>query len=221
MVIKGTLTITTDINLAAYTAASYQNTRVLYIADTGGTDIKSINPAFVSGIALVPDYQTLSYAISGDYQAFTNAYTNYLNGETPAAYIAAILAALMQGIDIVFYFPPDTVELQYPKFMMDFLVCNFGIMAASESTQFAYNHAYDDTILNFIYLNDAISAAEFLYMSENVDQQCLYKLIYDYHLCPETGFDMDINEYINILKEKKALMRNQRKVLSPMCAMEA
>lgn len=219
MIIKGVLTFTSDIQIAQFAIKNDPNVRVLYVSDTEGVDIKQLG--FISGAALVPDYNTLSEYINGNINAFTEKYTIYLNMPVQSNYIAAILTALVRGINIIFYFPTDTLDLYYPKYLQDFILCNFGITASSRTTQFNYDSRFDDKILNFIYTEGAISCNEFLLNCTNADQESILKLIHDYQLCPPTGPNKDMSVYINILKEKKEVMKRAGKPLTSMFLMEA
>lgn len=219
MIIKGVLTFTSDINIAQF-ASRDPNARVLYLSDTEGIDIKSLG--FLSASALVPDYNILSDIINGNIPAFTQKYTEYLNMPVQSNYIAAILTALVRGINIVLYYPKDVEELYYPKFLQELFSVNFGISPSTRTSNFMYyGDSYDDNILNFIYHEGAIPCNEFLLLCTNADQDNILKLIHDYQLCsPEKGPTKDISYYISILREKKDIMKKAGRPLVSMFSME-
>ena len=176
--LRGQLWATTDINLV--NQALTQGFKVIYLGDP-----ISIDPAykerFVVATAFTPDYQTLSLQVDGNEQGFVQMYTASLNSRAAMEMMAVILACLYRGTSIMFYLPIEATGLNFVQYLLHFIEYNYGIQTQTKSTQFGYNPTFNSKIIELLYLNNLVSAQEFLISTEKIDELSLRKLVDELH----------------------------------------
>lgn len=174
---KAKLMATSDLEVAVNTKnQAPDNCKILYI----GEPLEKPNIDCINATALCPNYYTLQIFIeAGECKNYIDSYTDYLQ-RTGAETIATILCALMNGTNIVLYFPYETLELKYPGYLLQYLEVYFGITAQTKSTDFNYNPSYNSNNLRMLYINRLISPADFVLNSEEIDDICIQKLKQDY-----------------------------------------
>lgn len=175
------LMATSDLQVAINTKnQAPDKVKILYVGDLmdrpAGVDC-------INATNLCPDYTTLEIYIEfGDKDnAFMNAYVSYLNASPAAGEVfATILYALSTGINVVMYMPPETLELRYPSYLLQYIESVYGLTAATNSTQYAYNPAFKDNNVRTMYMFNLVPPLFFIQNCETMDDMVLAKVKRDY-----------------------------------------
>ena len=189
--LRGQLWATSDFNLVEQSLR--QGIKVIYLGDP-----ISINPmykdAFVIATSLTPDYQTMAMQVDGNEQAFAQMYIASLNSKAAVEMMSVIFACLYKGTSIMFYLPQEAAGLNFIQYLLQFIHNNYGIQTQTKTTQFSFDPAFTGRIIELLYINNLVSAQEFLLHSESLDQISLRKLVAELH--PMVKDPSDINEII-------------------------
>ena len=172
--LKGQLWASSDANLV--NQALMQGFKVIYLGDPISID-PYYKDKFVFASALVPDYQTMALQVDGNETGFIQMYSAALNSRAAMSMFSVIFACLYKGTNILFYIPKDAVELNYAKCLLEFLYHNFGIVTQTQTTQFEFNPAFTSKIIELLYLDNLVTAQEFLVLSDTLDDIVLRKLV--------------------------------------------
>lgn len=198
--LKGQLWASSDINLV--NQALTQGFKVIYLGDPISID-PYYKDKFVVASSLVPDYPTMAMQVDGNEQGFIQMYTASLNSKAAIEMISVILVCLYKGIGILLYVPPEAAGLNYGPYLLEYLKYNFGVETQTKTTQFNFNIAYTTKVMQLLYLNNLVSAQEFLIYSDTLDDIILRKLVDDIHPMVEdpTSLECIINWFSNYKKE--------------------
>lgn len=208
--LKGQLWATSDMGLVDQVLMS--GVKVIYLGDP-----VSINPyyrdKFVVATSLTPDYQTMALQVDGDEQGFAYMYASSLNSKAAMEMFSVILACLYKGTSIMFYLPPESAGLNFVQYLLQFIEYNFGIRTQTKSTQFSFNTNFAGKVIELLYLNNLVSAQEFLINSETLDENSLRKLVAELH--PMVLDPRDINQIIEwFSKYKDALLSTDKPLVN-------
>lgn len=176
--LKGQLWATSDANLV--NQAMTQGYKVIYLGDPVSLT-PDLKEKFVMATSLTPDYETLSLMVDGNIEGFVNMYLASLNSKVAMEMLSAILACLYKGINVIFYLPQEASSLDYAQYLLQFIEYNFGIITQTKNTQFNVNPSYFGRIIELLYLNNLVSAQEFLVNSKDLDNMTLRKLVVELH----------------------------------------
>lgn len=198
--IKGQLWATDKIDLA--NQAMSQGFKVIYLGDPLSID-NSIKDKFVVSTALTPDYDTMSVLIDGNIEGFVNMYIASLNTPSAMEMFSAIFACLYRGSNVIFYLPPDSAQLSFVQYLLQFIEYNFGVTTQTSSTQFAFNPEFGGKIIEFLYLNNLVSPQEYLIYSSTMNRASVRKLVYDLrpHVKDPTNLEQILNWFRNYKKQ--------------------
>lgn len=174
--LRGQLWATTEIDMV--NQAMMQGFKVIYLGDPISVD-PAYKEKFVMASSLTPDYQTMSLQVDGNIEGFLQMYIASLNSKVAMDMFAVILTCLYKGINIIFYLPREAVSLNYIQYLLQYIEFNFGITTQTKTTQFAFNPSYFGRIIELLYLNDLVTAQEYLVNSTSLDELTLKKLVTD------------------------------------------
>lgn len=163
--LKGTIFITPNINII-YNTPLNGNTRVVSLDEDG---VLGDNKDIISGVCLLPPIEAKIAEADGNERAYDAAYANHLLLPFQQKFIAALIAYLYKGGNLILFLP----EIGYTN-TMDKLVehlfraygIHVGIIGATDPK--IANCYYDAKCipiwLNLIFSSNVISAYEYLYM---------------------------------------------------------
>lgn len=199
--LKGNLYITNDVNMVYNMIAT---SRVIII---GQPDTNFVNQTGASiGSILLPPYNASMCEMDGDINSFVNIYTSYLSNIEQTTFIAHIIKALYEGINLVFYLSKDESELMYSKVLLQYLEFYYGIKVGTVEQPFVYYNTpeYNSVICNLLYQLDLISNEEFFInypIGIPIDNNSIVKLIREINpYINDTSFESYVH-YFNNYKE--------------------
>lgn len=178
--LKGQLWATSDINLV--NQAFTQGFKVIYLGDPVSID-PMYKDKFVVSTSLVPDYQTMSLQVDGNIDGFIQMYMASLNSKAAIEMLSVILVCLFKGVNILFYLPPEAAGLNFVQYLLQYIEFNFGIKTQTRTTQFMFNATPENCtkIIELLYLNNLVTAQEFLVNAASLDDMSIRKLVDDLH----------------------------------------
>ena len=202
----GNLYLTCDPNKLAQIIQTDMNTKIIAVSDTVDPNLmRTFN--MVGASILVPPYQIMMMYAEGDLNNFRMGYISYLQEGPAAEYIAAILKAVISGINMVLYAPQDDIgafgeplQLYFGEmFGIPILNIDTNSVAPSQSNPNKYA-----TMLNHMYFYTTLSAQEFIQLypisSVALNETLLHKLIQDMKpAIPEPSCDNYRNYFINLM----------------------
>lgn len=167
------LMATSDLEVALNTKAQApDNVQILYVGDP----ISKPNIDAVNAVPFCPDYNVLALYVDGAIDRYRAAYLQYIESPIAGELFASILYALKTGTHVILYFPKETVELNYPEYLLSYICSVYGIVAQTNSTQFQYNEMFNSSNYRAMYIFNLITAAEFILNVEEVDDMVIMKL---------------------------------------------
>jgi hypothetical protein len=195
--LKGNLYLTSDINVAQ--SAAFAGSKIILICEQSPFQIQV--PNVLLGTVLLPPYQAFMAELDGNNQEFYKQYIFHLSQKESDTFLCLIVAALLKGINIVFYIPKDEMQLQFPKVLSEYLFNCFGIIVGTSANVFMYDNSFDPVILMKLYLQNIITVEEFIMLYQGPYQEIvLSKVLYELGL---NGKDLATDAaYINNLKLK-------------------
>ena len=176
--LKGQLWATSEIELV--NQAMKQGFKVIYLGDPISVD-PHYKDIFVIGSAFVPDYTALAMQVDGNENGFIQMYTASLNSKASIEMLKLIFACLYKGIGVIFYLPPEASGLNFIQYLLEFIFYNFGIQTQTKSTQFGFNMNYLGKIMELLYLDNLVTAQEFIIYSSVLNEMSLRKLVDELH----------------------------------------
>lgn len=182
---KGMLISTSDIRYVQ-AAAIDPNTKIMFMGDPEGQQQMIQNLKLILATPWIPDYLVMEADINGDPNEFAAKYTDYLNREESQMMFATLCTALYRGKNIILYFPPESVEFKYPSFLMQYLLYNFGIQAATPQVPYNFDNRFGDKVAYLMYYYNTILPTEFILMTKSMDINSLTKVIMDLRI-PVSG----------------------------------
>lgn len=205
---KGTLFITTDINMAQqliYTS------KIVIIGESDQHTSQILNG--IGGSILLPPYAAMMAQMDGNADQFYNQYYLHLYTKEPQEFIATILRALMIGTNIVLYCSEDEFKL-CGQFLLQFLQRDFGIVVGTPNNPFYFDPSYIPAICTLLYINDLIKVDElFMLYPDNVpiNDIILPKLVEELHPVVDVQSTQGYLNYFNNLnhrvKQNKKFMK--------------
>lgn len=209
--LRGQLWATSDLELV--NQAISQGFKVIYLGDPISLHNTAYENTFVVATAFVPDYQTMSMQVDGNEQGFLQMYTASLNSKAAMEMMTVILACLYRGTSIMFYLPQEASGLNYIQYLLEYIKYNYGIETQTKSTQFGFNPQYAERIMELLYLNNLVTAQEFLVSSESLDDLVLRKLVDELH--PMVKDPRDINQIVGWFSNyKDALLQTNKPLIN-------
>lgn len=119
----------------------------------------------IAASILLPDYDTMALEVNGDIADYESRYHAYLDSAPALEMILALIAALMKGISVILFVPPEASGLLYPITLMEHFLYRFGIQIQFNNVAFAYNDAFTKYTVKYMYLYNIITPIEYLYYS--------------------------------------------------------
>ena len=190
--LKGQLWATSDINLV--NQAFIQGFKVIYLGDPVSVD-PAYREKFVIATSLIPDYQAMALQVDGNEEGFIQMYIASLNSSAAMEMMSVIFACLYKGINIMFYLPPEAAGLKYEQYLLQYIEMNFGVTTQTKTSTFAFNPQYAGRIIELLYLNNLVTAQEYLINSTSLDDLSLRKLVIE--LRPMVADPTDIKQIIS------------------------
>lgn len=199
--LKGKLVASSDMNVV--NQAFISGAKVIYLGDPASI----IDPIFkencVMATSLIPDYPTMSMQVDGNEAGFFQMYTSSLNSKAAIEMIAVILVCLYKGINILLYVPQEAIGLNYAQYLLQFLEYNYGVVTQTKTTEFNFIPSFTSKVMELIYLNNLITAQEFLISSDTLDDMVLRKLVGELHPMVKDPTDLKcIIEWFSNYKNK-------------------
>lgn len=214
--LSGMLISTSDIQYVQ-TAAIDPNTKILYLGDPEGQQQLLQNFHMIVAGSWVPDYLVMEADLNGNVGEFEAKYIDYLNREESQMLIATVFTALYKGKNIILFFPPETVEFKYPAFLLQYLLCNYGIRAAtSNNVPYGFDSRFGDKAAYIMYFYNTISPIEFILLTESMDINSLRKVIVDMNI-PVTGnIVANPKPVLDWIEEyKQSMLKEKRELIKP------
>ena len=204
MFLPGALYATSDMNLV--NVAVHGGHRLLYIGDSFEMP-KEIN--FVDAVAFTPNYKTMCAIIENNTQMMQQFYYENLSAGPAQELFAIILAVLRKGVNITMFFPPDSLQLQYPTLLLQYIEQVLGIQTGTDKILPAYNENYNVKNMRLMYIFKLISWKEMLLVCEEVDPLLMQRFKED--LCPIYGLDQNISDLdmMNEIEKIKKHLQNE------------
>lgn len=168
---------------------------------------------FINMPQLTPDYKTICAAISGDDNLLAQSYYASLLTPQVEETIAVLIGALARGVNIVLYFPADTLQLKYPYLLLQYLLDNFGIKVGDKNSPAMFNPAFDQIIWRLLYIYRIVSWDNYIMNVNDLDPVVLVRLRED--LCPiykiPTNIsDQDMVSKIQQIKDQITAKMNEK-----------
>lgn len=208
--LKGQLWATSDLQLVNQALA--QGFKVIYLGDPISIE-PNYKDHFVVATSLVPDYQTMALKIDGNENGFVDMYIASLNSKAAMDMMSVILVCLYKGINILFYLPQDAAGLNFVQYLLQYIEFNFGIKTQTKTTQYIFNPEYTGRIIELLYLNNLVTAQEFLINSVSLDEMSIRKLVVDLH--PVIDDPTDLNQIIAwFSKYKEELIKTNKPLIN-------
>lgn len=205
----GNMMITTDINVVKNLLGSH---RVVIIGENNipAAELTSING--IVGSILLPTYPAMMAYLDNNIQEFYRLYNDHLHSQECSSFIAVLLKAMIQNMNLLLYMTPDEYEIYFDIFS-NHMRNMYGISIGNAYNNFMYDINYSYNILSLLYLEDLITVEELfrtyptnMYFSEPV----VMKLITE--LRPPVNFNniLDYSEYFYKYKENTRQTNNFR-----------
>lgn len=198
--ITGQMFATSDINVV--NAAISQGYKIIFVGDQfeapQGYD-------FIYGVALTPEYKAITAMVEGDTQKFANEYINMLSLPNVEELLLLFIVALGQGQNIMFYFPQDSLQLEYPYLLLEYIQNKFGITVGAKENPFVYNPAFHMSNVRMLYLYNLITWQDFILAVDEVDPVTIMKIkteISGIYNIPENITDEDMTAKIQEIKDQ-------------------
>lgn len=156
---------------------------------------------FINMPQLTPDYKTICAAISGDDNLLAQSYFESLITPQVEESIAVLIGALTRGVNIVLYFPHDTLQLKYPYLFLQFLMDRFGIQVGDKNSPSMYNPAFDQIIMRMLYIYRIIPWDAYIMNTEELDPISIARLRED--LCAQYNIPMNISDQDMVARVQK------------------
>lgn len=196
-------------NMEVVDNAARQGYRLLYVGDQ--LEIPS-GYKFVNALTLTPDYQAMAAVVEGNMNKFSQMYINMLMAPMAEELFAIIVGALVQGASIMIYFPYDSLQLQYPYILLQYMNDRYGISVGDKERQFSYNSAYDNANMRLLYVYKLIPWQDYILYTDEVDPITISRFRED--LMGQFGITANTtNEELitKIQQAKDSLMQNTQK----------
>lgn len=215
MMIKGSLYITNDFNV---TLSSMIRSKVIVIGERND-QLEGLGA--IGGELFLPPYNASMAELNGDNMGFARIYTDYLMQPEPQKFIAAIVKALLNGVNILFYLTKDESEMTYSKILCQTLTNYYGILVGTPECPFNYDMRYDQAILSLLYLHELIIVPELMELYPNEVHFTLpvvSKLLVEFP--PAIQVEEDFINMEKYYYEYKEFTRMQGKFLMPLLSHE-
>lgn len=164
-VLQGQLTVCID---PAEAAALYnQGWRVICLSETN--EFKDIMPEAMTGSVFLPPYECMDMLLDGNMDEFSATYSNYLlSSNEVEMMVSIILAAMYQGINIVFMISQSEYELGFYQIFSVCFGCMTGItIGFSMYMPSAYNPNFNDSNMVRLYMDGFIGYPDLLVYADN------------------------------------------------------
>lgn len=208
--LKGQLWATSDINLV--NQAMIQGFKIIFLGDPISLD-PAYKEKFVVSTSLIPDYQAMSLQVEGNTDAFIQMYMASLNSKSAMEMMSVILVCLYKGTNIMFYLPPEASGLNYIQYLLQYIEFNFGITTQTNTSKYMFNPEFFGRIIELLYLNDLVSAQEYLINSTSLDDLTIRKLVIELH--PVVQDPTDLNQIIGwFSRYKDELIKSNRPLIN-------
>lgn len=210
-IINGRILATKDINVVNMEVSN--GARPLYMGDV--ESMPNVPFEFIKVPLLVPDYNALSLLIDGRLRDYERSYINTLKSPASVELFASIIGILHMGGNIVMYFPEENEDLNYSNILLNHIRTLYGITVQSRTTAFFYDTRYDSFNARLLYLYNIIGPVDYVMMTEDITDVDIEKLKLE--LAPMWNIPVNVNnqEFVRILDEKKHEMLTYGHLLEP------
>lgn len=211
---KGDFVITNNINALPVYSANYK----LVMMTENGSLVQQYKGISIPGTILLPPYGAVCAEADNNLEAYYAIYFNHLGEYESNSFIAAILSALHQGINVCMYLPYDAKELRYNVALVEYFANTFGILIGTDAPVM---YVYDQNpnlylnILTTLYTNNRIDVEELFVLYPQgmpISEILLPKLIQEFN----APLMKDINQYTNyFFNYKEKIKANNNIFLQP------
>ena len=157
---KGNIYVTTDMNIVISQFNTRDpNTKIIFLDEVDPGVIQTIRP--VIGTILLPEYKGTCARLDNNMDQYRALYIEHLLGEECTSYIAVILRALMNGVNILIYTTKDSYEMYFPV-LYEFILNSYGLSIGTAQTQPIFNTNFTPPICNLLYTLSLMSFKEFM-----------------------------------------------------------
>lgn len=212
MFFKGTISLICDPKIVCDIMMNVQTVKVITLDEDNAVPMlcDENNPQLVTGTILLPPVEALWAETDGNKELFASIYYSYLLQPECMEYIAALIAAMYQGVNLILYFPDQ--ESIIIKFLYDFFIKSYGIIISTNINQpFQYDERSIPAYCNAIINVGAMSIREYLYWYplDAVIPDNIYTLIAEVLKIP--GNMVEQRELITAFH--KAIKKNQQVII--------
>ena len=207
--LTGQLYITTNID-AVY-REQYRNTKILFLCDEK-QDVPGVE--IIPASILLPPYESVMAELDDQKDVAAQIYIEYLCQKEPDMFIAAIMAALLRGVNILVYLGPDEANMSFIGTLTQFLWNMYGIGAGTDYNKFTINIALEPAIYCKLYFYDLINYEEFFILYPagiKIEEYVIPKLVYEINPYVEFPSKQAYEDYFNGYKER--VKQNNNKIL--------
>lgn len=156
MILSGDIRITDNVDELKSLMFTH---RVIFIGEPDDNLLKMTNG--IPASLFIPPYEIIIDEMDGNIEVFVNKYMGYLFSRECSQYIALIIRALYDGINILLYLSKEESEMMYSKILCDLLKSQYGITVSYLLTPAIFNENYSNVICDFLYSFDLMSTDEF------------------------------------------------------------
>lgn len=146
-----------------------QGGKVLMITEDEDPRLQYI-PSKITASILLPPYGALSDELDGMLDRSRAKYYQYLSSQEPSEFIAVLMAATVQGINIGLYFGDQLSDLKFPWVFLDYLAAYKGLTVGYRNGMPALDERILPMTLLELYSKGLVSAEQYLmYMPVGYD----------------------------------------------------
>ena len=153
--IKGTMYVVTDVNLLPNLMPT---SRIVIIGEPDPMLVNQTNA--VVGSILMPPYMAMTNYVNGDMQTFGMEYYNHLGKQESTEFIAVLIRALYNGVNITIYITKDEYDM-YFKLLAEYICNVYGIVIGNERVPFVFNPIAIPKVADLLYSLDLMNVEEF------------------------------------------------------------
>ena len=212
--LKGDLVITNNIDALPVYGANYK----LVMITENKNILQQYEGIAIPGTILLPPYGAVCAEMDNNLEAYYGIYFNHLGDYESNSFIAAILKALYEGINICMYLPLESKELRYNIALVEYFANTFGILIGTDAPVM---YVYDQdpnlylNILTTLYTNNRIDVEELFILyppGAPILEPMMPKLIQEFN----APLMQDINQYARYFYEyKEKIKANNNIFLQP------
>lgn len=153
--------------------------KVIYISDEPNQRYSSC-PGVVTAGVLLPPIDAIHAELDGDLIASQGMYSAYLQSEGVFQHLSVILAAIMQA-PVGIMFGKDELNMNFPRFLMEFLYSRFGLVVGTEKNPSYIEDVFMPYNLALLYVSNLIDYRTFMerHPPLPINDMVIVKMAYD------------------------------------------